>query len=170
MSPTLPLLVAVPLKGAADEICYAAADIARRSGAQVTLLHVMKLPPGVPASATVESKGTSLSAADLLRQDATRHTDRLVELLRSLDVDTERVLEFGAPSETIVEVARQIGAWMIVVGDERRSGLNKLFQARHIDGILAGSPCPVLVVPAAETVPEELLSTGQSQLAAEVDG
>ncbi len=170
MSPTLPLLVAVPLKGAADEICYAAADLARRSGAAVTLLHVMKLPPGVPADAKVESKGAEMSAAELLRQDATRHTDRLLEILRSLDVDTERILEFGTPSETIVEVARQIGAWMIVVGDERRSGLKKLFQPRHIDGVIAGSPCPVVVVPAAESVPKELLSTGQSQLVAEVDG
>lgn len=170
MTPTPNLLVAVPLKGAADAICYAAADLARRAGARVVLLHVMRLPPGVPPSAQVASRGTEMSAADLLRQDAERHTDRLVDILRSLDVETERQLEFGEPSAHIVEAARRIGAWMIVVGDEKRSGLKKLFQPRHIDGVIAGSPCPVVVVPAEEVVPGELLSTGQAQLAAEIDG
>lgn len=52
----------------------------------------------------------------------------------------------GDPAEIIVETARETGAGCIVIGSHGRTGLRRLLMGSVAQAVLAGAPCPVLIV------------------------
>jgi universal stress protein A len=58
---------------------------------------------------------------------------------------TERVLE-GTAYKTIVEIAAQEKANLIVMGSHGRTGLSRLLMGSVTERVIGHAPCPVLVV------------------------
>jgi nucleotide-binding universal stress UspA family protein len=54
----------------------------------------------------------------------------------------------NTPTEDILEVARQAGAEMIVIGVRRRSPVGKMILGSNAQEILLDADCPVLAVKA----------------------
>lgn len=78
------------------------------------------------------------------------------------EVPCERRVLMGDPAETVVRVAREEEADMIVVGSHGRTGLVRLLMGSVAEVIVRRAPCPVLVhkhveraAPEAEPVKEE---------------
>jgi universal stress protein A len=76
------------------------------------------------------------------------------------DVPYEHRVLMGDPADTVVRVAREEDADMIVVGSHGRTGLVRLLMGSVAETIVRRAPCPVLVHkhverPAAEVVPAE---------------
>lgn len=60
----------------------------------------------------------------------------------------------GGVPEAITEHAKNTNTEMIVLASHGRSGLKRLLAGSVAERVVAYAPCPVLVVPAAEDVPE----------------
>jgi nucleotide-binding universal stress UspA family protein len=59
---------------------------------------------------------------------------------------TELVLRGGITHEVICEVAKQVGASVIVMATHGRKGLGHLMLGSVTERVLRDAPCPVLVV------------------------
>jgi nucleotide-binding universal stress UspA family protein len=117
-----------------------ACALARDHNSRLVVLHVVSPP---------ESHGEEVAR----RQGQGYHHDlwRLLEGLRPADasVAVERRLEDGQPAETIISVARQEEADLIVLGTQGRRGLGRLLLGSVAEQVVRQAPCPVLTTNAA---------------------
>jgi nucleotide-binding universal stress UspA family protein len=123
-----------------------AAELARRLGASLTVLHVHQEPP-VPAPfqpAPGEDPGAD---------DAAAEARRLLELARS-----EAEAGTGAPVATemltgdaVGELVRHAADYdLLVMGTHGRTGVRRLVLGSVTDRVLKHAPCPVVVVRTAD--------------------
>lgn len=118
-----------------------AASLAQENDARLVLVHVMRESEQRNER---EKKGFELSVAEAIHQ--------LYETLPKnvgLSFPPEVAIEFGAPADRIVEVAKQRGADLIVLGVRDATG--HLGAATHLGRaiahrVVAHAPCPVLTV------------------------
>ena len=64
----------------------------------------------------------------------------------------ERRLVVGLPANRILEVAEKVGARLIVMGSQGRTGLDHLLIGSKAERVVRLSPIPVTIVKAAPTV------------------
>lgn len=121
----------------------AAADIARRFEAELTLVHVTAPPPSGASDVLVSSRELARMQADeegetlaRWRADAEARAGRPVR---------SRVLSGAAP-EQIVRHAHEQRCDLIVVGTHGRTGIPHLVLGSVAERVVRQSPCPVLVV------------------------
>jgi nucleotide-binding universal stress UspA family protein len=117
----------------------AAIEEAQRRGARLSVVHSMR--GGVHESA--EEVADAGEALDRLRE-------RLVA--DGVDHDIHQFVRGGSPAEDITRHAAEVGAALIVVGYRRRSPTGKLFLGSDSRDVLLAAPCPVLAVPAGESL------------------
>jgi nucleotide-binding universal stress UspA family protein len=92
---------------------------------------------GVPAS--VDTRQDS---------DAERYLDRMARPFQQQQATVEtRVLHAGGAGRSIVDVAHEVGADLIVVGTVGRSFLGRAFVGSVADKVVRRAECSVLVVP-----------------------
>ncbi len=165
------LLVAINLASDPEAVCLQAAGLARRMGARVVLLHAAQLPVGLAADAPVRPPGASepVSAAEMLHQDALRHLDPLLDLMRMHGADVELDLRRGRVVDQVVAAAAALDPLMLIVGSDLPSGLRRLFLGSVTEDLIHAVDVPVLVVKGDPNA-AGVLSTGQMQAAAENDG
>jgi len=112
-----------------------ACGLARDYKTRLVVLHVVPPP---------ESHGEVVAR----RQDHGYHHDlwRLLDRVRPEDpaVTVERRLEDGQPAATILRVAREEGADLIVLGTQGRRGLGRLLLGSVAEQVVRQAPCPVL--------------------------
>jgi hypothetical protein len=74
--------------------------------------------------------------------------------LRSEGLVAQPLIRFGGVAHTVLDVARELKADLIIIGTNMRGGLSRLFPGAIADEIVHNAPCPVLLVrPALETAP-----------------
>ena len=66
-----------------------------------------------------------------------------------LDHEVKEFIRGNTPTEDLLEVAKQAGAEMIVIGIRRRSPVGKMILGSNAQEILLDADCPVLAVKAA---------------------
>jgi nucleotide-binding universal stress UspA family protein len=119
-----------------------ACGLARDYKCRLVVLHVVPPP---------QSHGELVAR----RQGSGYHEDlwQMLEHVRAEDatLEVERRLEDGSPAETIVNVAREEGADLIVLGTQGRSALGRLLLGSVADQVVRQAPCPVLTTPATAT-------------------
>lgn len=108
-----------------DQALELTAQIARATATPVTLLAVVA--PGRDRQAAEE---------DLAHKAGLLGLDR---------VDSETRIVEGSPGAAIIQTATEIGADLVVIGNERRKGLDRVV-ASTTDQVVAGLGCAVLVV------------------------
>ncbi len=139
------IVLATDLSEATARAQEIAAGLAETFGARLTVVHVCE-PPAFALA------GTALASADLVGPcgDGARvDLDRLVWRLRGRSIRAEGVLRFGVPWEHIVEVAREVGADLVVTGTHGRHGVAHAFYGSVAEKVVQESPIPVLAVPHA---------------------
>ena len=103
-----------------------------------------RYPVGHPQAAEDYHRETSLAAEAL---------DLATADLAAAGFGAYGVMRVGEPAETILAVARERGADLIVLGTHGRSGLERLLKGSVAEAVLAEAPCGVFIYPyAAATV------------------
>jgi nucleotide-binding universal stress UspA family protein len=116
-----------------------AAELARVFGASVIVANVAPLYVGVGHGLVpVEPLETPERQREQLAEAATR--------LAELGVEAETVDAVGEPARTIVAVADDRGADLIVVGTRELGSLERLLGGSVSDGVVHKAHCDVLVV------------------------
>jgi universal stress protein A len=155
------ILVAADLASDHERILPRAVELARGSGAKVTLLHVVdERDEGgemrTPVAGLVTEPGSALPAATgavpkesdvahhKLERSAYAFLNDLTKGLGLPAVETE-VIGSSSIWRAIVEVAKEKGADLIVVGSHRREGLDWIFGGTA-DRLVRRAPCDVLAV------------------------
>ncbi len=114
-----------------------ACALARDHGARVVVLHVG--PPPVTGSEAVDYRRPGGEADDLLaRLREIRPADR--------DVPVDYRLEVGDPADTVLRVAAEERADLIVIGTHGRSGLRRAVLGSVAEAVCRKAACPVATV------------------------
>jgi nucleotide-binding universal stress UspA family protein len=136
------VLVATDFSDASGGALALARSVARTEGAALTVVHVMELP-ALPEGLQVDLVTPLTEAADA----------RFVPLMAAVRADVPGAaqrLELGAPWERILEVSREIGADLVVVGTHGRRGVVHALLGSVAERVVRLSPVPVLTVRAPE--------------------
>ena len=134
------LLVAIDLGAASDKIAIKAATMARNQQAEIHILHIVE-----PLSLTY---GADLHLdTSALQEDINEQAEvHLSDLAESLNIPKQHChLAGGRPEKEIPDVAREIGADLIVLGSHGRWGL-ELLLGTTTDGVVSAADCDVLAV------------------------
>lgn len=139
------VLHATDFSAASSRAFKRAVDIAKASGAELLLVHVLPSVFPVVADGYVSPKVyEDLEAAT--RADGQKRLDRLARRARASGARVKNLLLEGVPHERIAQAARARKADMVVIGTHGRTGFAKLVLGSVASRVLAISPCPVLTV------------------------
>ena len=121
-----------------------AAHLAKSEGAKLTVVHV---PHSVSLAYTEFVPPIDTMNIDTAIEDAAR--DKLERWCRAHlagVVKADIVLRGGVTHEVICDVAKRVGASVIVIATHGRKGLGHLMLGSVTERVLRDAPCPVLVV------------------------
>jgi nucleotide-binding universal stress UspA family protein len=136
------ILVPLDLIPAGEAKLPIAESQARAFGAEMILLHVMS------------ERAASLDGVTQAEAHARAFLDAVALRLRSDGIVVQTLVRYGSVASTVLGVAREMKADLIIIGTNMRGGLSRLFPGAIADEIVHNAPCPVLLVrPALETAP-----------------
>lgn len=126
-----------------------AAFLCKQLDAHLTLLHVFEMPAFAAPPKGYSSIATA-SVEESLRQLSEELSQRLRRASRGLDVGGKPIattLREGTPYRVIVEAAGELGADLVVMGTQGRSGVQRILLGSVAERVLRAAPCPVVTVP-----------------------
>lgn len=155
------MVVAVDSSPASLQGLRIAVDVARRTGASVSVVHVRHTPASGALAPGVVQWGLVQETLEAL-QTASRAAAE--EAFGGSGVDWEFRVVDGSPGEEILKLAREVGADMVVVGSNRHGSVRNLLLGSTSAYLASHSPTAVLVArPASpdgsETAPREETSS-----------
>jgi len=129
----------VPLAGTpeSESVLPQLRRLARR-GSTLTLLRV-EMPAGLEHYADL---------SDAALEHARRYLEGVKGRLPGLKAKVQTLARIGSPAETILEVARELKATLIVLSTGRRAPLAHFLFGSVPEAVVKRSPVPVLVLPA----------------------
>jgi len=147
------ILVPLDLSAAAVRVCDAACELAKLTGARPILLHIVQPPPVMMSDvyAFDASQLGDLSAA--AEKNAVQKLRALALHCAKQQVRVTTVQRTGVPVTAILAKARSTRARYIVMGTHGHGAMYDLLVGSTTHGVLMKSPCPVLIVPAADPRP-----------------
>jgi nucleotide-binding universal stress UspA family protein len=83
-------------------------------------------------------------------ETAIQAREKMKEMIHDLhadDVPLNYMLREGKPSRTIPEVAKEVGADLIVIATDGRDNIADFVAGTITEHVINHSPCPVLVIP-----------------------
>lgn len=141
-----PKVIVVPVDFSPASLAAAevAKSLARRWGSALELAHVRE-PDLVAAGAGPEAVPLPLPAPDPDLQRRTRR--RLSEAAQGLPPERARIRTlFGRPVREILDLTRESGAGLIVMGTRGSTGLDRILLGSVAEAVVRGSTVPVLTV------------------------
>jgi nucleotide-binding universal stress UspA family protein len=124
-----------------------AGDIAQKFQAKLTLLSVFDMTDSM---AVYESGPENISYVEVVRQMGEGMHEsvqrRTGEVLQEMGVSYQSRCEIGHPVDTIVRVAEDQKADLIVLGSRGLGGFKRFLLGSVSDGVLHHAHCPVLIV------------------------
>ena len=123
-----------------------AADMAKRTGSELHVVHVGELRPVIHP----ERHGYHARHEEL-REGAQRQLEKQVEEIVSTGGSVARAhLRIGRPDEEIVLLGEETGAGLIVMGSRGLGGIRRALVGSVSDSVVRHAHCPVMVVRIAE--------------------
>lgn len=138
------ILCAIDFSDCSRKAMQAAVDMARESGASLTLVHVWHVPAlGVVGQAPLPPDMTAAIVADA--SSGLAAWKREAEARGAARIST--VLAGGIPWHEIVELLRRKPEYdVVVMGTHGRSGLKHVLLGSVAEKVVRHAPCPVLVI------------------------
>jgi nucleotide-binding universal stress UspA family protein len=140
------ILVPVKIGLIGDEVLATAIKLAEDHGAEITALHVVRIPLDQPLDAELidaeERAEASLAEAKLLAAELDVTIDGVIARARAI-------------GEAIIEVAVERGADLIVMGSSPRWRRQARFLSPTVDYVLRHARCEVMVIAYPQGVLEE---------------
>lgn len=157
------ILVPVDFSGASGRAIETAQELGRRSGAAIHLVHVDDyyypvgfMAPGAPVP---------MSMITFRDDNAERIRKELGALARKFGIPTANcyIRNDHPVFNGVCKVARQIGADLIVLQTQGRTGMQRFFEGSHAERIVQHSPCPVLVARKRKRQARRIPSTAKTR-------
>jgi len=146
------ILVPVDFSAPSLQALEYAADLGKRFGAELVLIHVVE---PIYYAADPFGTGDILGAAlDEVQGAGREQLNRLATGLRKRRLAVATVVRVGPPSHTIVQVATQRGTHLIVMSTHGRTGVSHLLMGSVAEGVVRTAGCPVLTVRALDRDPK----------------
>lgn len=125
-----------------------AAELAKTYGAKVTVLHVVHIPAALAGSTVLPGGATDVAVVTRLMEQAAEGVITVTTpLLEEAQVDYTARIEYGHAAETIVGVANEEGADLIVMGSRGLTAASALLLGSVSHKVLhAVHDKPVLIV------------------------
>lgn len=137
------VVVGTDWSGTAEVAFVKALELARAGGGR---LHVVTASPQSPPPASGRSAGASGSHSLGPDFQADVVLERTLDKLGANDVDVRQHTVTGEPGDAIVAVAEQVGADLIVVGNQ---GMHRRVLGSIPNTVSHRAPCDVLIVQTA---------------------
>jgi nucleotide-binding universal stress UspA family protein len=142
-----PVLAATDLSDSAYPAIGAGAAVAKSLDAELAVIHVADLPRPMPVAPEAAGLGIQYAFNEeefqLLREAA---RDHLHLALSRAGAAGQCIVDQGLPASCVVSAARRLGARLLVIGTEGRTGLRRMLLGSTAEQILRDAPCSVLVV------------------------
>lgn len=142
-----PTTIVVGVDGS-DQARHAAAlavSIARRTGADIHLMTVVRPPEGWWG--IVASPPTSTALGQTLMDARQEILDTMLETLDLTGVEYQVVEDIGDPARMLVDYAGKVGADLLVVGQRGAGLIERMVVGSVANRVVHDAPCPVMVVP-----------------------
>lgn len=137
------IVAATDFSPASERAVFYAEALAREFGARLHLLHVVADP--LLAAAWSEAYAYDLDKlAERMRVDADTQLAGRAAKISGLVVTHEAAV--GKPANTIVAIACDLGADLIVLGTHGRSGMSHFFLGSVAERVVRTARCPVMTV------------------------
>jgi nucleotide-binding universal stress UspA family protein len=135
------ILVPVDFSDCSLEALEYAAWLAQRSGASLSLLHVLE-----PISYGLDFTLSHEPKREEMRARVTQRLAGFVEALAGAKIAADSHVRGGLPADSILDSARTLPADVIVMGTHGRRGLSHLLSGSVTEAVLRQSRCPVMTV------------------------
>jgi nucleotide-binding universal stress UspA family protein len=138
------ILVAIDGSDLSMKAADYAIDEAKKYGATVTALYVIRIPSGV--------YDLVIFPYDEIIKKDTEDAEKWFDIIRkkaqenNISLKTNILDEIRPPAQVIVEYAEKQGIDLIVVGTTGKTGFKKILLGSVASGVITYSSCPVLVV------------------------
>ncbi len=137
------ILIPTDFSACSRKAMFYAGAIAEKTGAKMTLLHVIEPPFNFPTN--VEG------VIDFLSENAEQHLDRMeqemAEKFSGKNIKVKRQLRIGKPISQIIEAIGDLKIDLLVMGSGTEGENRKLFFGSVSADIMLSAPIPVLAVP-----------------------
>ncbi|PLX28623.1 MAG: hypothetical protein C0600_09530 [Ignavibacteria bacterium] len=143
------IVVPVDFSGASVRLLQSAVHIARLYKAEIHLLHVYQDVFSVLSMRTFDLNEDVVEAA-IIKEIG----ERFGSLLDAVPIEDLRVntsIRKGETDEKILEYVKDIGADLIVIATNGRSGIEEFFVGSIAQSIVRCAPCPVITIRAGHT-------------------
>jgi len=140
------ILVPIDFSQVTTAVIEQAATLAERFDAEIALLHVAAPDPDFVGYDAGPETVREHVAADLRSEH--RQLQSVADALRSRGLRAHAVSLQGSTVEAILERAERVGADLIVIGSHGHGALYRALVGSVSEGVIRGSRCPVLLVPA----------------------
>jgi len=144
------MLIALDGSRFAERALQPALQIALRFESRVTFLRVVATEP----QAVVMAPGIHMGQLDMMGQasehemeESEGYLDSIRRQWSGLGIPVRLEVTRGDPTTMIVDTATAVDADLIVMTTHGRSGLSRLIYGSVAEGVLRGSPIPVLLIP-----------------------
>ncbi len=137
------ILVPTDFSDGSREAFVTALDLARDTGARLTLFHVHHVPTSVFPDVILPMSPELVRNVEQSVEHILAH---LCEEAREAGVDADSRTTFGATHVEICNAADELGADLIVIGTHGHSGLSHVLLGSVAEKVVRKAPCPVLTV------------------------
>jgi nucleotide-binding universal stress UspA family protein len=140
------ILVPVDFSARARAALRYAIGLARISGAELELLHVVPPPSNLAVAVDAWAGWPMPHASVVVLDDARERMAALISCIDHAGVIVHQRIEEGDPAATIVQVATDEAHDLIVLGTQGRVGLAELILGSVAKKLITCSPCPVVTL------------------------
>lgn len=138
-----PILACTDFSDPAGTTVRTAADLGVKLGAPVMLVYVVedRIPPMIVAASSDSAEEIVARHVETARKHIVEWVERHVP-----GHDLEMRVATGVPHEAIVEIAREVHASMVVIGQRGHGLLGRRLLGSTTARVVTDAPCAVLVV------------------------
>jgi nucleotide-binding universal stress UspA family protein len=139
------ILVPTDFSEQAENALRVAADLARRHGSEINLLHMLELPMQLVDGATGGSK-SDLPEAIFFMKLAHQKFENMMNAPFLEGISVHETAEFDGAFEGIMEYTEKYHADLVVMGSHGATGLHELLIGSNTEKVVRNSKVPVLVI------------------------
>ena len=122
-----------------------AIGIAKRNGSKLTIISVVPAEFATPTDIEI-----AMSQRELIVEKEMRVAEENAKIVKDAaqkeGVAAQAFVMSGKPADAVIEIAKEQGADLIVLGSHGRTGLEKLLMGSVAERVIVLSPCAVLAV------------------------
>jgi nucleotide-binding universal stress UspA family protein len=135
------ILIATDFSECAEQALDYAVALAGVLGAKLHLLNVIVIP-----TLAIPQVGVAVASTLIEPMVRTQQAELDKRVTRHASAGIETVLRTGDARDAVVDVAREIGADLIVMGTHGRRGVRRALIGSIAESVVRTAPCPVLTI------------------------